>query len=161
MKNILYTIILSFLFSSHVFSYDTTKFKALIDAYRAGETGIKELKILAERGDVAAQLTLGFVYNRGMDVAQDYQEAVKWYHLAAEQEDEAAQYELGYMYVYGEGVIQDYVLGYMWWNIAASNGYEDAKKYIDFVESMMTPEQLAEAEKLARECIKKNYKDCG
>ena len=96
-----------------------------------------------------------------MDVAQDYQEAVKWYHLAAEQEDEAAQYELGYMYVYGEGVIQDYVLGYMWWNIAASNGYEDAKKYIDFVESMMTPEQLAEAEKLARECIKKNYKDCG
>ena len=44
MKNILYTIILSFLFSFSVFAYDTTKFEALMDTYEAGETGIKELK---------------------------------------------------------------------------------------------------------------------
>jgi hypothetical protein len=31
----------------------------------------------------------------------------------------------------------------------------------DKLESYMTPEQIAEAQKLARECIKKNYKDCG
>ena len=59
------------------------------------------------------------------------------------------------------GVLQDNVYAHMWFNIAASNGYEDSKKARDYVESMMTSEQLAEAQKLARECIKKNYKDCG
>jgi hypothetical protein len=49
----------------------------------------------------------------------------------------------------------------MWFNIAASNGYESAKKGIDIVESRMTPEQIAKAQELDRECIKKNYKDCG
>jgi len=49
----------------------------------------------------------------------------------------------------------------MWFNIAASNGYESAKKGIDIVESRMSSEQIAEAQKLARECIEKNYKDCG
>ena len=29
------------------------------------------------------------------------------------------------------------------------------------VESKMTSEQIAKAQELARECIKKNYKDCG
>jgi TPR repeat protein len=39
----------------------------------------------AEQGDVNAQNNLGFMYNTGKGVAQDYKEAVKWYTKAAEQ----------------------------------------------------------------------------
>ena len=40
-------------------------------------------------------------------------------------------------------------------------GDEDASKMKDVVAKYMTSEQLAKAQELARECIKKNYKDCG
>ena len=83
------------------------------------------------------------------------------YKLAAKQGNADAQYNLALGYAHGNGVIQDMVLAHMWFNIAASNGYEDAKKGIDFLAGQMTSEQIAEAQKLARECIKKNYKDCG
>ena len=65
------------------------------------------------------------------------------------------------LYFKGQGVIQDDVVSHMWFNIAASNGDEDAVKLRDKLAEFMTPEQIAEANKLARECIKKNYKDCG
>jgi TPR repeat protein len=158
MKNILYTIILSFLFSSSVFA----DFQAGVDAYDAGDyaTAYKEFKILAEQGNAEAQHMLGMMYYEGKGVTQDYKEAVKWYHLAAEQGDDAAQRELSFMYRYGNGVIKDRVLAHMWINIAASNN-EDLKSLRDTVEGNMTSEQITEAQKLARECIKKNYKDCG
>jgi hypothetical protein len=48
----------------------------------------------------------------------------------------------------------------MWLNIAASNGNATGIKNRDIVAMMMTKEYLAEAQKLARECVKKNYKGC-
>ena len=33
-------------------------------------------------------------------------------------------------------------------------------KLRDFVEKKMTPAELANAQKLARECVRKNYKGC-
>jgi len=137
-------------------------FQAGVDAYDAGDyaTAYKEFKILAEQGNAEAQHMLGMMYYEGKGVTQDYKEAVKWYHLAAEQGDDAAQRELSFMYRYGNGVIKDRVLAHMWINIAASNN-EDLKSLRDTVEGNMTSEQITEAQKLARECIKKNYKDCG
>ena len=101
------------------------------------------------------------MYDEGKGVAQDYEEATKWWRLAAEQGYANAQYNLALIYGEGINVIKNYVIAHMWFNIAASNGYEDAKKGIDFLAGQMTSEQIAKAQKLARECIKKNYKDCG
>ena len=159
MKNILYAIILSFLFSSSVFA----DLGSVVDAYEAGdyETVYREIKLFAEQGEPHAQRILGLMYKYGQGVTQDNKEAVKWWRLAAEQGYASAQFNLGGMYGEGISVIQNYVIAHMWFNIAASNGYESAKKGIDIVESRMTSEQIAEAQKLARECIKKNYKDCG
>ena len=90
-----------------------------------------------------------------------YQEATKWFRLAAEQGDVKGQYSLGLIYGEGISVIKNYVIAHMWFNIATSNGYEDAKKTRDLIAGQMTTEQIAKAQKLARECVKKNYKDCG
>ena len=48
----------------------------------------------------------------------------------------------------------------MWGNIAASNGYEEGGKLRDFAVKGMTATQIEEAQELARECIRKEYKGC-
>jgi uncharacterized protein len=45
----------------------------------------------AEQGDAAAQVALGFRYERGQGVTRDEAEAVRWYHKAAEQGDATAK----------------------------------------------------------------------
>ena len=59
--------------------------------------------------------------------------------------------KLGLMYEQGKGVPQDYVLAYMWLNLSAAQGQETAVKVRDIVAGKMTPEQLAEAQRLARD----------
>ncbi len=55
------------------------------------------------------------------------------------------------MYYGGEGVPQDYAQAHMWFNLAGAQGLEQAAKNRDNVAKRMTPTQIAEAEKLARE----------
>ena len=83
---------------------------------------------------------------------------MKWYRLAAEQGFASAQSNLGVMYAFGRGVLKDYVYAHMWGNIAASNGA--VRKVLDFVEKKMTPSQRETAQKLARECVRKEYIGC-
>jgi hypothetical protein len=80
--------------------------------------------------------------------------------LAAEQGYARAQYNLGLMYGTGQGVIQDNVYAHMWWNIAAASGHKSATKNRDKVAKQMTPAEISEARKLARECVRKQYKGC-
>ena len=66
-----------------------------------------------------------------------------------------AQSNLGYMYNIGNGVPQDYVQSHMWRNLAASRATgADAKHFAevrDSVAASMTRDQIAEAQRLARE----------
>jgi TPR repeat protein len=114
----------------------------------------------AEQGNALAQFNLGLMYRQGLGVPQDDKEAVNWYRKSAEQGNAEAQYFLGGMYNEGQGVPQEDVYAHMWFNIAGSNGYAHAVERRDTIAKRMTKEQLAEAQKLARECVRKNYKDC-
>jgi len=49
------------------------------------------------------------------------------------------------------GIPQNYVLAHMWLNLAASTGDEKAKSLRDIISKKMTPQQLTEAQRLARE----------
>ena len=117
---------------------------------------IRELRLLAKQGHATAQYNLGVFYAKGLGVAQDDAEAVKWYRKAAEQGVADAQYNLGSMYYDGQGVTQDYVQTHMWLNVAASSfppgkDRDKALKERDRVAKKMTPAQISEAQKLARE----------
>ena len=138
-------------------------FQKGLDAAQRGDytTALKEWTSLAEQGDAKARFNLGIMYERGQGVLPDYKTAVKWYILSAEQGYAKAQYNLGVMYALGQGVIADKVYAHMWGNILNSNGHEDGKKIMDYLlKQGMTPSQIEEAERLAKECIKKNYKGC-
>lgn len=73
------------------------------------------LRQAAEAGDAAAQRDLGHLYARGESVAENYEEAAKWFRLAAEQGDADAQYNLGNMYDFGIAVPQDYEQAAKWY----------------------------------------------
>ena len=110
----------------------------------------------AEQGMAEAQNHLGIMYHEGLGVLQDYAEAVKWYRKAAEQGLDAAQYNLGLMYSYGKGVPRHYAETHKWFNLAASRfppgeARDQAVKNRDIVAKRMTPAQISEAHKLARE----------
>ena len=71
--------------------------------------------------------------------------------LASEQGDATAQFNLAWLYYKGDGVVQDYHEAHKWWNLAAAQGAENARKNRDMVAQEMTPDQIAEAQRLARE----------
>ena len=127
---------------------------------RDDKTAMKWYRLAAEQGLADAQYNLGTMYRKGQGVPQDDKTAVKWWRLAAEQGFTDAQTSLGLMYAAGEGVIQDKFYAYMWGNIAASSGNEDGARLRDIVAKEMTSSDASAARKLARECVRKNYKGC-
>jgi hypothetical protein len=102
------------------------------------------------------------MYANGTGVVRDYAEAVKWYRKAADQGNVKAQLLMGDMYYNGMSVPQDYVLALMWWNLSAAGpkgqAQEMATKKRDKVAKAMTPQQIAEAQRLAREWKPKSQK---
>jgi TPR repeat protein len=108
-----------------------------------------ETRTKAEQGNAAAQSNLGVMYRQGNGVTRDYGEAVKWYRKAAEQGYATAQFNLGGMYDQGNGVTRDYVESYVWFSLAAAQGDDDAKRALNLTERVMTPDQIAEAQKRA------------
>ena len=137
-------------------------FQKGLDAYNRGDyaTALREWKPFAEQGDAEAQYNLGVMYENGDGVPQNYKTAVKRYTLAAEQGNAMAQSNLGAMYDRGYGVLQDYVRAHMWFNITASSGDKVASENRDIIAQRMTPSQIETAQRLAQECVRKNYKGC-
>ena len=78
--------------------------------------------------------------------------ALRW---AAEQGHAGAQLNLGLMYAHGRGVAQDDAEAHMWFNLASSrfagDDRESALKWRAHFAARLTPEQLAEAQRRARE----------
>ncbi len=81
----------------------------------------------------------------------DYDKAVQEFRPLAEQGYATAQTNLGFMYAKGHGVPKDYVQAYVWYTLAASQGDALAEEFKDHLEKSMTPDQIAEAQRLARE----------
>ena len=81
----------------------------------------------------------------------DYKTALRLIRPLAEQGDANAQYNLGVFYDNGLGVPQDKVRAYMWFNLSAAQGRDGAAAFRDLIARRMTPAQIAEAQKLARE----------
>lgn len=121
-------------------------------------TALREWQPLAQKGDANAQYHLGVMCHNGLGVPQDFKKAMNWYRKAARQGLAAAQYNLGVLYYNGGEVSQNYVQAYMWLNIASVNGVEAALPNRDIAAAKMTPAQISEAQRLAREWMEKHQK---
>ena len=139
----------------------------LANGYRKGigvnqdyKTAVKWFTLAAEQGNAEAQYNLGIMHSFGLGVVPNYQPAVKWYTLAAEQGNALAQYNLGRLYYLGKGVSEDLVYAHMWAQQASSNGFEMGSELTDLIKEIMTTNQIEEAHRLGKECVRKKYKGC-
>ncbi len=86
----------------------------------------------------------------------DYATAIREWLPAAVAGDARAQHVVALMYSIGEGVRQDDVQAYMWIDLAVANYFSQtnmnrAARFRQRIAERMTPAQIFEAQKLARE----------
>lgn len=108
-------------------------------------------RLAAMQGYRDGQYKLCELSEQGHGVPQDYQESLRWCGLAADQGHGRAMFVLGRLYHTAHGVPHDLVRAHMWYNLATAHGYDDGKKWRDRLADEMSPSQVAEAQKLARE----------
>ena len=115
--------------------------------------GAKLIRQAAEKGHSFAQAYLALLFQRGEGVQQDFAEMGKWLWLAAEQGETRAMYSVAHNFNFGFDVPQDYALAHTWYNLAASFGDQDAREDREYLAKKMTREQIAEAQRMAREWL--------
>ena len=71
-------------------------------------------QLSVNQGNKNAQTNLGYLYENGYGVEQDYGQAAYWYQLSANEGNKYAQNNLGYLYENGYGVEQDYEQAKYW-----------------------------------------------
>jgi TPR repeat protein len=92
------------------------------------QSDFEATKALAEAGDAQAQYDLGVMYEVGIGIAANIQEAVRWYRLAAEQGLYIAQGTLGVKYFTGTGVAENDQEAVNWYRLAAVQGDPAAQR---------------------------------
>ncbi len=122
--------------------------------------------IMADENATDEEITIATAFGphdyAGLGVPPDHIEAAKSYRKAAEQGLVIAQYHICVLYQLGLGVPPDYVQAHMWCSLMKRSGLPEQKELATetlamFVEQM-TPEQIAKAQRLASEWMKKHGK---
>jgi len=124
----------------------------------AGGVSLWGIEIMAQGGmkmAVKAALCMALLW---LSVPAAFAGDIESTKMAAERGDAEAQYNLDLMYYNGRGVPQDYIQAHLWLNLAAASSSPDdaearkkAAETRDGLATIMTPAQIAEAQRLARE----------
>lgn len=72
-------------------------------------TALRSWLPLAQAGDSEAQANVGYMYEEGLGVSQQFDVAIDWYEKAAASGSMQAQHNLGMMWAEGRGVSQSWV----------------------------------------------------
>ena len=109
--------------------------------------------VVVANGSARAIGRLGFRYENGFGVPQNYIAAADLYIRAAEMGDAFAQCRLGLSYDKGHGVPKDPILSFMWLDLATARASQRERDFYqrlrDAVASKMSFEQVTEGQRLA------------
>lgn len=111
---------------------------------------LKYFEEAASKGDTFSTFSIGWMHLIGAGVPRDDAQAFRWLKVAAERGYGEAQQLLGLMYTDGT-MPQDIVRAHMWFNLASAAGQVDAPGYRDRLAKKMSADQIAEAQKMARQ----------
>ena len=84
-------------------------------------TALRSWMPLAEAGDPEAQANVGYMYEEGLGVSQQFDAAVSWYEKAAASGSMQANHNLGMIYAEGRGKPQSWVRALRYFEVAASD----------------------------------------
>jgi hypothetical protein len=109
----------------------------------------------AAQGSMEAQYALATMHRDGLGMLKDDAKAFELFRMSAEQGYPAAQSNLGNAYYTGRGAPVDFVEAHKWLNLGAARLTGDAQKQSaalrDEIGAKLTPAQLADAQRRARE----------
>ena len=109
----------------------------------------------ASLGHTDAMLRLGYLYENGKAVPHDTAQAAQWYRRASDLGQSKAMFMLGVCYWAGHGVPEDQIEAHRWINLAATyavgRDQDTAVNARTALERVMTPDQVEEAKKRARD----------
>ena len=127
-----------------------------LEAFDAGdyETVLEEWLPLAKAGNVDAQIALAGMYRQGVGVKQDLGRAIELYRAAALQGHVSGQLNLGDFYASGTGLKRDLVYAHAWLSLAARQNHTWAVDRLAQVAALMTANEIADAERLAKTLLK-------
>ena len=108
---------------------ESSVLKAGIEAMDRGHyaTALRAFRNLAKTGDSQAENNIGYLYERGLGVPQDYGMALKWYKLSASKNLPEAQHNVGLLYHYGYGVAKNQSEAKKWFEKSARKGFADSE----------------------------------
>lgn len=121
---------------------------------------VRFYKMSAAKGDADSIFQLGRMNEDGRGFDVDLGSAVNYYRIAAKKGNANGQTALARMYLDGRGVPQDYMLAYMWANIGAGAGSEAAKNLRELASRGLNEGKVLEAQRMARECMARNFSGC-
>jgi TPR repeat protein len=112
---------------AQVVAWDTEGLRLLQTENPESEKRACELfREAAAKGYAGSQYRLGYCYETGRGVVQNFSTANEWYEKAANQGYVDAQYKLGHSYRVGRGVAIDLATAIEWYKKAAGNGDREA-----------------------------------
>jgi len=131
-------------------------------AYARGDyaAALQIYRALAAQGLAPAQFNLGVMHDFGQGAERDPAAAVRWYRTAAAQGHAGAQFNLGGMYFEGTGVPQDTLRAHMWFTLAAIAGAPGASRNRSSIGRLLSPDELARAQQMTRECQARQFIGC-
>lgn len=137
-------------------TYETGRTAAVAQDYaKAREIWEK----LADKGDLEAANSLGYLYQYGLGTPRDGRKALALYTQAAEHGHANAANNIGVMYSKGDGVPADIAKAHAWYSIAAIQGEDSALANRKVAEQAMTFTQLQAAGEESREIIRRVVKN--
>lgn len=121
---------------------------------------VRFYKMSAAKGDADSVFQLGSMNEHGQGFDVNLGSAVNYYRIAAKKGSANGQAALARMYLDGRGVPQDYMLAYMWANIGAGAGSKEATNLRELASRELGGGKILEAQRMARECIARNFSGC-
>lgn len=103
-----------------------------LDVKRAAEIYTR----LAEKGDIDAQLKLGYMYNQGIFFQENNQLAAEWFQKAAQNHNPVAQYILGFLYQAGIGVDRNIKQSLRYYHQSAKQNYTPSEVALGYIYEM-------------------------
>src|SRR5262245_23221530 len=130
--------------------------KSAMGKYRPQRSGRQQTLLLAAAAALILLSSGGAAwasYEDGQAAFEqrDYQTALMELEPLAEQGDARAQYLVGIIYRDGLGGLPDFVIAYAWLHVAAAHGQPQAASARDGMSWRLTPSEIDEAQRLARE----------
>ena len=160
-SSLYFWLIVSFIFVNSASLAQRDQFESGLASKDRGHyaTALRAWIPMAESGNAEAQNNVGYMYEEGLGVPQNYLLAMNWFRQAADNELAQAQHNMGMLYHHGYGVAQNLEEAFRWFKLAADQELAESEYMLGlaYEKGEGTTLNYGEARRLFLSSARKNY----